>query len=421
MAQKRSEPSEFFAGASNKGGLNMPKIIAMVLAGGRVGELDVLTYERPKSTVPFGGLYRIIDFPLSNLMNSGIERVGILSQYRSSSLIEHIGMGASWDMVGRHRGVSLLPPFHGLNASDWYRGTADAVYQNLDFIRLHAPDLVLILSGDHIYSMDYREVIAFHQAMQADVTAVFTFMSGDTSRFGQAIIAEDDPRGGRILQYAEKPVQSVSNWVSLTIFVFKTQVLEELIQANVTADSHEFGRDILPNLVGNYRFFGYKFHGYWAYSRTLEEYWNANMALLGVEPVIDLQRWGVRTNLEHEAIRDRPPAVVGPGAFMRNVRCYNGVRVEGMVENSILFPGVHIEKGAEVRDSILLFDSYVKSGAKLNRAITDIGVRIGMGCTVGAVEGGERSELAVIGMKAVLSDGVVVPAGGRVLPRAVVG
>lgn len=396
----------------------MPNTIAMILAGGRVGELDVLTHERPKSTVPFGGLYRIIDFPLSNLMNSGIERVGILSQYRSSSLIKHIGMGASWDMVGRHRGVSLLPPFHGLNASDWYKGTADAVYQNLDFIRSHSPDLVVLLSGDHVYSMDYRKVIAFHQDMQADATAVFTFMRGDTSRFGQAVIAEDNLSGGRILEYVEKPAVPISNWVSLTIFVFKTHVLEELLTANVTAASHEFGRDILPNLVKNYRFFGYKFHGYWAYSRTLEEYWNANMALLGRRPVIDLHQWRVRTNLDHEAIRDRPPAIIGPSAVLRNVRCYNGVQVEGSVENSILFPGVCVEKGAEVRDSILFFDTYVKGGTRLNRAITDIGVRIGRNCTVGGVEDREKSELTVIGMNADLSDGVVIPAGGRVLPRS---
>lgn len=398
----------------------MPKTIAMILAGGRVGELDVLTYDRPKSTVPFGGLYRIIDFPLSNLMNSGIERVGILSQYRSSSLIEHIGMGASWDMVGRHRGVNLLPPFHGLNASDWYKGTADAVYQNLDFISSHSPDLVVLLSGDHIYSMDYRKVIAFHQEMQADATAVFTSMHGDISRFGQAVIADDGPSGGRILEYVEKPSTPISNWVSLTIFVFKTHVLEELLQDNVTAESHEFGRDILPNLVENYRFFGYKFQGYWAYSRTLEEYWNANMALLGTHPAIDLQQWGVRTNLDHEAIRDRPPAIIGPSAVLRNVRCYNGVRVNGKVENSILFPGVCVEKGAEVIDSILFFDTYVQGGARLKRAITDIGVQVGRNCIVGGVEQTERSELAVMGMKAALADGVVVPAGGRVLPRAVV-
>lgn len=395
----------------------MPQILAMILAGGRVGELDVLTHDRPKSTVPFGGLYRIIDFPLSNLMNSGIERVGILSQYRSSSLIEHIGMGASWDMVGRRRGVSLLPPFHGLHASDWYKGTADAVYQNLDFIRSHSPDLVVLLSGDHVYSMDYREVIAFHREMDADVTAVFTQMDGDTSRFGQAIIANDGPVGGRIIEYAEKPSVPISNWVSLTIFVFKTHILEELLEANAKADSHEFGRDILPNLVKDYRFFGYKFHGYWAYSRTLEEYWKANMDLLGEHPVIDLKKWRVRTNLDHEAIKDRPPAIMGPSAVLRNVRCYNGVRVEGTVENSILFPGVRIEKGAEVRDSILFFDTCVGAGARLNRVISDIGVHIGKKCTVGGEESGEKSALTVLGMKATLADWVVVPAGGRVLPR----
>jgi len=186
----------------------MPKILAMVLAGGRVDELGVLTFLRPKSTVPFGGLYRFIDFPLSNLMQSGIERVGILSQYRSSSLIEHIGTGASWDMIGRHRGITLLPPFQGLHASDWYKGTADAVYQNLDFIHAHKPDLVLILSGDHIYHMNYQKLIQFHLDMGADVTASFVQVSPTgSSRFGLARISEDDPRGGRLLEYLEKPEQ----------------------------------------------------------------------------------------------------------------------------------------------------------------------------------------------------------------------
>ena len=266
----------------------MTRTLAMILAGGRVDELGILTYFRPKSTVPFGSLYRFIDFPLSNLMCSGIQRVGILSQYRSSSLLEHIGTGASWDMIGRHRGITILPPFKALHASDWYKGTADAVYQNLDFIASFLPEYVLILSGDHVYNMDYTELIHFHQDMEADVTAAFVNVPvSGSSRFGLGKIAHDDPRGGRLIDYAEKPEKPISTWASMTVYLFKYRVLLEVLEENASRDSHEFGRDIIPSLLSSYRIFGYKFHGYWAYCRTIEEYWNANMDLLGRHPRIN--------------------------------------------------------------------------------------------------------------------------------------
>ena len=189
----------------------MKNVLAMILAGGRVDELDVLTFLRPKSVLPFGALYRIIDFPMSNLMRSGIERVGILSQYRPFYLINHIANGQPWDMVGRNRFAVILPPFKGREASDWYKGTADAVYQNSDFIKMYDPDLVLILSGDHIYNMDYQEVINFHLEKKADLTIAFTRVPREGShRFGQGLIEDGDPRGGRLLQYAEKPKKMLS-------------------------------------------------------------------------------------------------------------------------------------------------------------------------------------------------------------------
>jgi len=252
----------------------MSKTVAMILAGGRVDELGVLTFYRPKSTVPFGSLYRFIDFPLSNLMFSGIHRVGILSQYRSSSLVEHIGTGASWDMTGRHRGITILPPFKGLHASDWYKGTADAVYQNLDFLSAQMPDHVLIISGDHVYSMDYNDLIRFHHDMNADVSAAFVNVPvTGSSRFGLGKIADDDPRGGRLIEYVEKPERPISSWASMTIYLFNFEILKEALEDNVLSDSHEFGRDIFPVLLSTCRVYGYKFHGYWAYCRTVEEYW----------------------------------------------------------------------------------------------------------------------------------------------------
>jgi len=224
-----------------------PKTLAMILAGGRADDLNVLTYYRPKSAVPFGGFARVIDFPLSNLMNSGLERVAILSQYRSYSLINHIGSGAAWDMIGRHRGISVLPPYIGYGSSQWYRGSADAVFQNLDFIQYNNPEVLLILSGDHIYNMDYREIINYHREKDADLTMACLQVDMDEAhRFGVADIDDEDgDKGGRVINYMEKPEQPAFNWASLTVFCFKPQVLYEVLEQNIQEDeSFEFGRDM---------------------------------------------------------------------------------------------------------------------------------------------------------------------------------
>jgi glucose-1-phosphate adenylyltransferase len=204
-----------------------PKTLAMILAGGRVDDLTVLTFHRPKSAVPFGGFTRVIDFPLSNLMNSGLDRVAILSQYRSYSLINHIGIGAAWDMIGRYRGISILPPFIGYGHSQWYRGSSDAVYQNLDFVQYIKPEQLLILSGDHIYRMDYRELIHYHQEKDADLTmACIKVPMNEAHRFGLADIDDEDGElGGRVVRYREKPENPEYNWASLTVFCFKPEVL----------------------------------------------------------------------------------------------------------------------------------------------------------------------------------------------------
>ncbi len=396
----------------------MSRTLAMILAGGRVDELGILTYLRPKSTVPFGSLYRFIDFPLSNLMCSGIQRVGILSQYRSSSLVEHIGTGASWDMIGRHRGITILPPFKAHQASDWYKGTADAVYQNLDFVSSYLPEHVLILSGDHVYNMDYTEMIQFHHDMNAAVTAAFVNvpLSG-CSRFGLGKIAHDDPRGGRLIDYAEKPEKPISTWASMTVYLFNYHVLLEVLEENAHRTSHEFGRDIIPALLSTYRVYAYKFDGYWAYCRTLDEYWKANMDLIGAYPRIDLSKWCLRTNLDHEAIRDRGPAIFGSNGSgkgtISDTRLYHGVRVEGHVERSILFPGVHIGQGAEVRDSILFFDTQIGPGAKVERTITDIGVSIGKDSVIGKRDG----KIVTVGMHAQIPKGVSIDEGSTIHPK----
>ncbi len=393
----------------------MANVLALMLAGGRVDELGVLTYFRPKSVLPFGALYRIIDFPMSNLMNSGIEKVGILSQYRPLRLIGHIANGQPWDMVGRDRFATILPPFKGREASDWYKGTADAVYQNLDFIKMNRPDLILILSGDHIYKMDYQAVIRFHLEKKADVTIGFTPLPKEgASRFGQATIEGWSRRGGKVTRYAEKPKKQLLDWASLTIYLFNPQVLYEALEANATKDSHEFGKDIIPPLLENLKVFGFKHYGYWGYSRTLEEYWRTNMDLLGKNPRIDLASWRVMTNMADRAIRDCPPTVVGPSALIEDALFYSGCTIQGTVINSVLFPGVIVEEGAVVKDSILFFDTVIKKGAQVIRTITDIEATIGARARVGDDPHGA---LSVVGTRTSIPDETIIHQGVTVHPN----
>ncbi len=387
-------------------------VVAMILAGGRVDELSVLTFFRPKAAVPFGGLYRVIDFPLTNLMRSGIWLTGVLSQYRSYSLINHLENGASWDMVGRRRGLFILPPFQGREASDWYKGTADAVYQNLEFIRRWRPKEVLILSGDHVYNMDYRTLLEFHRSQKADLTVAFIPVSQDTAhRFGQGVLAEDNPFGGRLLDYKEKAKPPVSNLASLTIYVFRTEVLEEVLETNARESSHEFGRDIIPKMLGLWRVYGFVHRGYWGYTRTIEEYWSTHMHLLGPNPKLDLRRWKVCTNLNHRYIRDRGPTIIGQKARICDSLFYNGSRIEGEIVRSVIFPGVHIGPGAVVKDSILLFDTKVESEARLERVISDTEVNIGARATLI----GEKEPI-LIGRQAQIPAEIHIASGVTIYP-----
>jgi glucose-1-phosphate adenylyltransferase len=392
----------------------MKSVLAMILAGGRVDELDVLTFTRPKSALPFGGLYRIIDFPMSSLMHAGIERVGILSQYRPFSLINHMSNGEPWDMVGRNRFAMMLPPFKGREASDWYKGTADAVYQNTDFLKLYDHDIVLIVSGDHIYRMDYQAVINFHLENNADLTVAFTPMpTYGTHRFGQGRIEGNDPRGGQLVEYVEKPHKRLFDWASLTIYAFKPDVLLEALKENANKDSHEFGKDIIPSLLGNFRIFGYKYNGYWGYTRTLEEYWQTNMDLLGEYPKIDIGKWLIRTNIAHSGIRDRQPARIGTSAAVDDSLIYAGCDIKGKVSHSILFPGVKVDEGAVVEDSILFFDTVVGRQSYVTRTIADNETHIGHDATIGEKNG----KLAVIGMKSSLPDSIRIQPGVAVYPQ----
>jgi len=398
-----------------------PTTLAMVLAGGRVDELNVLTYYRPKSAVPFGGFARVIDFPLSNLMNSGLEQVAILSQFRSFSLINHIGSGAAWDMIGRYRGISILPPSTGHASSNWYRGSADSVYQNIDFIRYHNPDCVLILSGDHIYHMNYQALIDYHKDKDADLTmACLPVPMTAAHRFGVADIDDEDGAvGGRVWRYKEKPQQAKFNWASMTVFCFKPEALLKTLTDNAQEDtSFEFGKDIIPRMLADQRrVYGYKFDGYWGYTRTIEEYWQTSMDLLGPQPKIDLERWGLRTNLEHRDIRDYQPLKIGDHGTIRDSLVYNGCVIEGTVERSVLFPGVHIKPGAVVRDSVLFFNNQVQAGARLTKVVSDVNSSFGEDAVVGANESSSEQEVTVLGWDNHIPKGTVIGSDCTIYPH----
>jgi glucose-1-phosphate adenylyltransferase len=397
-----------------------PSTFAMILAGGRVNELNVLTHYRPKSAVPFGGVYRVIDFALSNLMRSGLERVAILSQFRSFSLINHIGIGAAWDMLGKNRGVSILPPSAGYGNTSWYKGSADAIYQNIDFIEYHNPEEVLILSGDHVYNMDYREMIAYHREKDADLTIACVQVPMEKAhRFGLADIDDEDgEQGGRVLLYKEKPERPKCNWASLTVYCFKPKILIDILKVNASeGSSFEFGRDIIPRLMYEQkRVYGYKFRGYWGYTRTMEEYWQTNMDLLGPEPKIDLEKWGVRTNMEHRDVCECQPLKIGSSASIQDSLVYNGCIVEGTVERSILFPGVHVKKGAVVKDSVLLFNNKVGYDSRLEKVVSDVNVSIGKACMIGDPGPVEIKEVTVLGWNNCIPDNTLIGSDCTVYP-----
>ena len=351
-------------------------VLTLILAGGEGERLSILSQVRAKPGVPFGGKYRIIDFALSNAVNSGLTDVGILTQYAPRSLIDHIGVGRPWDLDRSRGGVALLQPFIGRGrARDWYRGTADAVLQNLDFIDDRQPELVLVLAGDHIYKMDYRPFIEMHRETGAEVTcAVRTVPIEDAHRFGILDVASD----GRVTAFIEKPANPPSNLVSMGVYVFSWPVMRDLL----SPDRVDFGRDVLPWMVEQgRRVYAYEFAGYWQDVGTVEAYWQTSLDLLSDDPGIELNDLGW---LMYTRSEERPPARLGPAASVTRSMISHGCVIEGTVEHSVLSPGVRVAAGATIRDSIVMFDAVIEEGATLDRAIVDKEARIGAGATIGA-------------------------------------
>ena len=368
--------------------------VAMLLAGGQGSRLYTLTEKTAKPAVPFGGKYRIIDFPLSNCINSGIDTVGVLTQYQPLVLNEYIGNGQPWDLDRSAGGVMVLPPYQAKDGAAWYKGTANAIYQNLNFIERYDPEYVLILSGDHIYKMDYSAMIAYHKEQDADCTiAVIDVPIEEASRFG--IMNTDD--SGRIVEFEEKPKQPKSTHASMGIYLFRCDVLKEYLvrDENTPGSSNDFGKNVIPAMLADgKRMYAYAFSGYWKDVGTIKSLWDANMDLLGENPTYDLyDRW-FRIYSRTPAL---PPQYIGEGSVVHNAVISEGNNIYGTVENSILFSGVTVEKDAVVRNSVIMAGCTIKSGATVEYAILDEDAVIDCGATVGAACADGEQHIAVIG------------------------
>ena len=388
--------------------------VAMLLAGGQGSRLYALTEKNAKPAVPFGGKYRIIDFPLSNCVNSGIDTVGVLTQYQPLMLNEYIGNGLPWDLDRAYGGVKILPPYQGKNGADWYKGTANAIYQNLQFIERYNPEYVIILSGDHIYKMDYDKMLDFHKKNNADCTiAVIDVTLEEASRFG--IMSVDDE--GRIFKFEEKPKKPDSTKASMGIYIFSTEVLSKYLRADAEdpSSSNDFGKNIIPNmLAAGEKMMAYPFVGYWKDVGTIASLWEANMDLLGEKPVLDLYDEEWRIYSRHEA---HAPQFVGESAVIDNSSITEGCEIFGTVRNSVIGAGVKIMEGAVVSDSVILEDVVIEAGAEVRYAIIDSGTYIGKNCKIGEVVT-DISKVVVVGADITVPDGKVVKAGAMISKAA---
>jgi glucose-1-phosphate adenylyltransferase len=356
----------------------MREVVAILMAGGVGSRLNILVRHRAKPAVPFGGMYRIIDFTLSNAANCGLSRVAILTQYKPLSLMDHIGDGSAWDLSGRTRAIRILPPKTGEKDWDWYKGTADAVRQNLDFVTAGDYSEVLILSGDHIYCMDYAPLVGFHRDRKAHVTVgMLPVPWEETQHFGVGIVDERD----RIIDWQEKPQTPRSNLASMGIYVFDRKYLVRILHE---AKEEDFGQHIMPKALREAKVFGYSFHGYWRDAGTIQAYWDANMDLLDPGSALTPCLRDIRTNhVTEHMYYDRPPTRIVDRGDVKGSLLSPNCTVIGKVQNSVLSPGVVVEKGALVKDSIVMHDSIVKAGAHVERCIIDKQVTIGRRAVVG--------------------------------------
>ena len=387
------------------------EMIAMLLAGGQGSRLGILTAKVAKPAVAFGGKYRIIDFPLSNCINSGVDTVGVLTQYQPFRLNTHIGIGIPWDLDRNVGGVSILPPYEKSTSSEWYTGTANAIYQNLDYMESFNPDYVLILSGDHIYKMDYEVMLDFHKANHADVTiAAMPVPIEEASRFG--IVITDDNK--QITEFEEKPAHPRSNLASMGIYIFSWSVLKEALIALSEEPGCDFGKHIIPHChKQGKRMFAYEYHGYWKDVGTLSSYWEANMELIDIIPEFNLYEefWQIYTRSD-----SIPPQYVADEASISRCIIGDGAEIHGKLENCVVGSGVIIEQGAVVRDSIIMKDVVIGPGCVIDKAVIAEGAQIGGHVIMGIGSDAPNkfrpdiynSGLVAVGENSVIPDGVQI-------------
>ena len=371
----------------------------MLLAGGQGSRLYDLTKKIAKPAVSFGGKYKIIDFPLSNCINSGIDTVGVLTQYQPLALNEYVCNGAPWDLDRMRGGLSVLPPYQGSKSSDWYKGTANAIYQNINFIKQYDPDYVLILSGDHIYRMDYQKMLDAHKATGAACTvATITVPMEEAFRFG---ICNTNPDGS-IYEFEEKPKQPKNNQASMGIYIFNTKLLIKYLEDD-EADpnsSNDFGKNIIPAFLNNgEKLFSYRFEGYWKDVGTISSLWEANMDLIGDDPILNPVDKNFKIYSKNNA---RAPQYLGPNSKITNSLVSEGCRIYGTVENSVLSGGVIVEEGAIVKDSVIMDDVHIKKDARVFTSIIDADAVVEAGVTVGK-DGAGKDSIAVIANGSVVS------------------
>ena len=384
--------------------------VAMLLAGGQGSRLYALTQKTAKPSVSYGGKYRIIDFPLSNCINSGIDTVGVLTQYQPLRLNEYIGNGLPWDLDRTFGGVKILPPYQGQGGADWYKGTANAIWQNMEFINQYDPEYVIVLSGDHIYKMDYAKMLAYHKKKGADCTiAVIEVPMEEASRFGIMSAYED----GTIYKFTEKPKNPDSNKASMGIYIFTKDKLEHYLREDSKdpASAHDCGKNIIPTMLENKeKMVAYPFEGYWKDVGTISSLWEANMDLLGDSPILSLSDETWRIYSRHGA---SAPQFVGSDATVITSSVTAGCEILGEVRNSVLGPGVRVGKGAVVVDSVIMADVTVEDGACVSYAILDENVTVGKNATVGEPRE-TASDIAVIGADVSVAAGSVIPAGAMI-------
>ena len=386
--------------------------VAMLLAGGQGSRLYALTSKIAKPAVAFGAKYRIIDFPLSNCINSGIDTVGVLTQYEPLELNEYIGNGQPWDLDRAFGGVHILSPYQAKKKSSWFEGTANAIYQNLNFMQKYNPDYVLILSGDHIYKMDYSKMLRAHKATGADCTiAAIEVPLKEASRFGILNTNAD----GSVYEFEEKPKEPKSNLASMGIYIFTAEKLFRYLKADEEnpSSSKDFGKDVLPAMLNaGEKMFSYRFKGYWKDVGTISSLWESNMDLLGAAPAFDVADadWKI-----HSRNPLAPPEYLGKNAIVHNSMIALGCEIEGTVEHSVLASGVVVEEGVFVKDSVIMAETVIKKGARVVYSILDENCIVEENAVVGQ-EKSENAGISVLGREVKIAKGVSV-AGGKILDK----